>query len=385
MKRKFKILIIEDEVYWQEIIREILEKENLIVKTCKTAKEAKMLLQMELFHFATIDLRLFYDSEKSILKSDEWGGWEILRLVKELSLNSTMGTMIISNYDTDEFRNKAIYKLGAVYFMSKRKFNKEEFLETLRNYLEEYSRTYFYEGIINEEKLLENFSQDESGHFENIFNNLESIRDFLTIKESRGEKTLIIFADLCDSTKYKNERGFINGLYKIFQHNRISQKIFTNFGAKFVKTIGDATMFRYDINNDIASKATTDMINASIYFMEILREKSFATNNELDKYNSKIGISIGVTANLYNEDPHGLCVDIAARINSHATAGQVLITKDLIDIANTSNLHAEILKMKNLQLSAQDLVSPLTPVTFKGIKDPIQICEIKWDGNSRFS
>ena len=88
MKRNYKLIIIEDDPYWQELLSELIEDQGWSVKIYSNLSDASKALSTELFHFATVDLRLLLDRDKNIGAYEEWGGWNVLNQVKQQSLNS---------------------------------------------------------------------------------------------------------------------------------------------------------------------------------------------------------------------------------------------------------------------------------------------------------
>ena len=53
---------------------------------------------------------------------------------------------------------------------------------------------------------------------------------------------------------------------------------------------------------------------------------------------TKIGMSIGKVIDFYGNDPHGPCVDLAARLQSIAKPSQVLISSRLQSLVNAGDV-----------------------------------------------
>jgi adenylate cyclase len=80
-------------------------------------------------------------------------------------------------------------------------------------------------------------------------NSLKLIEDVLSAKDNIGKLEKIIavmFADLCDSTAYKLERGDSEGLIKTYRHNTIVIAAVAKAGGNIVKFIGDEVMATFD-------------------------------------------------------------------------------------------------------------------------------------------
>lgn len=144
MEKSYKIIIIEDEEYWQKVIVEMLSDPPYKTSVFSDYESAEKALKDQLFHFAIVDLRLLMDYHKNLDHSDEWGGWKVLQLIKDKSLNSNMGTMVLTWHDLKVFKDKATKDLGAIYFMSKRELDEDEFINTIQHYFK-YRDTSFNE------------------------------------------------------------------------------------------------------------------------------------------------------------------------------------------------------------------------------------------------
>jgi class 3 adenylate cyclase/ActR/RegA family two-component response regulator len=384
MNRNYKVLVVEDLPDWIEKLKMILEEENFKVTICRSLEEAMHMMSREVFHFATIDLKLLENVRKyhHLNQSDKWEGWEILRFIKEKNLQSTMGTMVITYYDFKEFEDKATKELGATYFMSKRSFNTKLFLKKLNSYFKEYHSEYYFQGIPQDSRFpAYKTKYYETQKFEAAIRSVQGLRDYFHAKELAGIKTIIFFSDLCESTKYKNERGFVEGLFKSFHHNETVSKIFKEHGGTVVKTIGDCVMGRLDTNKQNQGELATEAINAAINVHEVFADMNMGITKDLEKYRSKTGICIGITGDTYLGDPHGLSVDIAAQLTSLAKPEQIWVCKELIDTANITQLKAQILKIPAFGYKPSDLLGPVQDQKMDGIEDPVPICEIKWHGN----
>jgi class 3 adenylate cyclase/ActR/RegA family two-component response regulator len=384
MKRSYKVLVIEDDTEWINILKPLLVSEGCRVTVCRTTEEGEAALSRELFHFATIDLKLLYDSYKTLAASGEWGGWKILKLIKEKSLNSTMGTMVVTWYDEEEIEDLAIKQHGAVYFKSKKRFSAKDFIAQISDYLEKYHDVYFNEGIIENSQLPEVVGPlSETERLDASLRSTNGLKEYFTQKKKEGKETIIVFSDLVDSTRFKDEIGFEEGLLKTFNHNQIVSQILTSAGGKIVKTIGDCVMARFDVDKSNQGRICVNVLNSVIRVQEAFWDKNIGVTRSLQKYRTKIGVSMGVTGDLYGGDPIGLSVDIAARLTAMAKPEQILVSNEVIQVANLSQLDARILKSPGRTLEPSHLVSKPVLRKVKGVQSKIMICEMKWDGKER--
>jgi CheY-like chemotaxis protein len=129
MKKRGKVLVVEDNPRWSERLRRILEENGFHVTTIQTKEEALALLGNEHFHFATIDLQL--DEEN--LDSDNFEGWTVLKKILAVGASNRMDIMVLTGFEADENREKAFHEYGGrpILFMPKSKFDKKEFIDTI--------------------------------------------------------------------------------------------------------------------------------------------------------------------------------------------------------------------------------------------------------------
>jgi|SRR5271157_4302441 len=131
---------------------------------------------------------------------------------------------------------------------------------------------------------------------------------------------VVLFADLCGSTKYRTEEGHDKGYKRGRLHNFVVRKVIEKYDGKVLKEIGDEVMatFRKPENSvKCALKIirTFDLINSS--------------RTEDEKIFTKIGMSYGEVSAYHENDILGLSVDLAARIVSRAEKGQILMSSNL--------------------------------------------------------
>ena len=126
MKRRGKVLVVEDDPQWSARLKEYLEENGFRVTTKNTKEQALEILGKENFHFATIDLKL---DETNL--SDNFEGWEVLKKIFDVGANNLMEIMVLTGFEADENKKKALREYGATFFMPKGEFDKKEFIETI--------------------------------------------------------------------------------------------------------------------------------------------------------------------------------------------------------------------------------------------------------------
>jgi class 3 adenylate cyclase len=160
---------------------------------------------------------------------------------------------------------------------------------------------------------------------------IKFLEDALSAKAqiSKLEKHIaVMFADLCDSTAYKLERGDVEGLLKTYRHNTIVIAAVTKAGGKVVKFIGDEVMATFD-QHDACDHALEAALEIQDEIRALNKKLSGARDEEIF---SKIGINYGLTLMIQfpgndAQDPQGKIVDAAARIISLAKPNQILCSE----------------------------------------------------------
>jgi class 3 adenylate cyclase len=222
----------------------------------------------------------------------------------------------------------------------------------------------------------------ETARFKAAFRSVEGLREYFRAKEESGDKTIVLFSELCFSTQYKDQRGFIEGMFKSFSCNEKVSRIMKEYDGIVIKTNADCIMVKFDTNKQNQGKLSTNAMNAAIRLQELFEDLNIGVSDDIEKYRIKIGISIGVTGESYAGDPHGLSVDIAARLTSLAKPEQILVTKDLVNTANIKQIESRSIEPP-LRIKPQDMMGQTQKRKLKGIEDPVSVCEIKWDGKER--
>ena len=377
MLQKYKVLIIEDEAIWQDTLQDTLKGLECETQVINNSEDAVKALKRELFHFAIVDLQLLYEAFRPI---SQFGGIDILEKISSFGLNRTMGIMVVTWHDQEDVRERLQKGPSPLFFISKKAFDRDQVREKIQLYLENYT-TVFYQEIVGKDFDFSNLAS-EAKRFEFAARTVKGIQQYFKEKDKKREKTVILFADLADSTLYKDAMDFFMGLYKTYEHNRTISEIIQGFRGHVVKYIGDAVMVRFDTTNKETRNASTDAINAAVKIQEAFRDKNYGIINELHQYRTRIGISIGVTADLEaNNDAYGLCVDIAARLQSLSKPEQILVSHSLI---GSADLDALDFKMNSfLNKKPVELISGKKKIKLKGVQEPQDVCEVMWDGKRR--
>jgi len=130
MKKRGKVLVVEDNPKWSNRLEEVLAENGFHVVVTKTKAEALKILEKENFHFTTVDLQL----DESTLDDKKFEGWEVMKKVFDVGADRMMPIMVLTGFPGDEEndnRMKALREYQATFFMEKSKWDKKEFIDTV--------------------------------------------------------------------------------------------------------------------------------------------------------------------------------------------------------------------------------------------------------------
>jgi class 3 adenylate cyclase/tetratricopeptide (TPR) repeat protein len=143
----------------------------------------------------------------------------------------------------------------------------------------------------------------------------ELLRDRFT------REVTIMFTDIKGSTAYFETRGDINGLSMVFRHNELLFPIIKHHQGTVIKTIGDSIMASFpDALHGV--KAAIEM------------QQTLFSHNAKHQVQDQIQIRIGLNGGrgiVENRDIFGDVVNLAARIESLAEPGQILISQTVYE------------------------------------------------------
>lgn len=122
---KKKILLVEDDDFFRELIFKKLQKEDFDVSASKNGNEALSYLRSNAPDLVILDLIL-----------PDLSGYEILEAIKKEPRTQGAPVVVLSNLGQQEDDEKA-KSLGAADFMIKVNFTLEEIVEKIKNFLKE--------------------------------------------------------------------------------------------------------------------------------------------------------------------------------------------------------------------------------------------------------
>jgi DNA-binding response OmpR family regulator len=123
MNRQGRILIVENEERWRNLVGDTLRRGGFQVDTAGTLVEAQAALQSNWYHLAILDIRLDDDSDDSDIE-----GLKVLYdEIVASSIRDAMMIIVLSSFGTKEQMREAFTSAKVVDFLDKAKFNNLHF------------------------------------------------------------------------------------------------------------------------------------------------------------------------------------------------------------------------------------------------------------------
>lgn len=124
MNHKGRILIVDDEVRWRDILQETLLAEGYAVDAVSTATDVRLKIKQDLYHLFVFDIRLV-DGDP-----ENEDGMQLLKaLFDELDLGGAVEAIILSAYGTREQMREAFREYDVADFIDKQDFDNIDFAE----------------------------------------------------------------------------------------------------------------------------------------------------------------------------------------------------------------------------------------------------------------
>lgn len=154
-----KVIVIDDEPGWREIMKDILVEEGYRVCAVDSYSEAEAALEAEVFHLAIIDLKLELDNAAAV------SGMDLLELVSKRGTGLPY-CIVLTGYPTLEYARESFKKYSVWDFIVKSDFEPQSFLHTVSEAVTEAIKTSAVtelEGLwLQASYALQNTSIDES-------------------------------------------------------------------------------------------------------------------------------------------------------------------------------------------------------------------------------
>ena len=169
----------------------------------------------------------------------------------------------------------------------------------------------------------------------------------------------IVFADLSGSTKLYDRLGNTEAHGLVGQVVSDLCNIVDEHGGTVIKTIGDEILATFE--NGVA-------VVESVFYMHKFLELSAVTSGQKSNFRIRVGFHQGPVI-LENGDVFGNAVNLAARIVALAKAGQILTTKETLDLLGDEVAalarQTDVVRLKGLsgEFAIFELIPPETQQT----------------------
>lgn len=134
MKKKARVLIIDDQPTWLDIFTELLQELNLEVVSTNNYDDAILLIDQEYFHLVISDVRLV-DEDK-----DNKQGLDILSYIDKVGLNDVITKVVITGYGTRDWARQSFKEHQVHDFIPKqgpdgKGFDENDFIQSIKTAL----------------------------------------------------------------------------------------------------------------------------------------------------------------------------------------------------------------------------------------------------------
>lgn len=126
---KSKILMVEDNAIWQDLIREVLGMESREIWCAANYREAKELLVHHTFDVAVVDIRLEDSDPRNI------GGMLLLDAIA--ASKSRVPVILLTAYGTPELVRDAFRKYNVADFITKQRLDLKEFRQIVQQAIDQ--------------------------------------------------------------------------------------------------------------------------------------------------------------------------------------------------------------------------------------------------------
>ncbi len=256
---------------------------------------------------------------------------------------------IASERDLDEESRKEIL-VDAIQVIGTKKDVAKIFTSKLEAYLLEPKYMSLYqEGSRSMDKILKN----DPSPFKNTvasFENWSSEKEPSTHDAETNSIVTVMFTDIVNSTLSTQELGDDKAQNIVRTHNNIVRSALNKLGGKEIKHTGDGIMSSFT--------SPSSAVEAAIKIQHDIITHNLSRPNEILEI--RIGLNAGEPI-VEDDDLFGTTVQIASRICSVASSGQILV----------ASVVKELSAGKGFEFNS------LGPVSLKGIKEAQNIYEVK--------
>lgn len=166
---------------------------------------------------------------------------------------------------------------------------------------------------------------------------------------------VVMFTDIRGSTAYFEKHGDVAGLMLVHECNGMVRRMVQKHGGRVIKTIGDGTMSTFE---DCAQSV------AAAVQMQVAMADMNSQRTPEEQVAIRIGLHYG-SGIVKSNDVFGDVVNMASRVESAATPGQVLVSQPLYERVSSFGFRIEELGRFALKGKTEEQL--LYEVSWKGV------------------
>lgn len=168
-----------------------------------------------------------------------------------------------------------------------------------------------------------------------------------------GGEVVVMFSDLVGSTGYYERHGDLMGRQKMLTHNALLFPIIRGHNGTIIKTIGDSIMACFG--------SPAQAIDAAVEMQQALQAYNRGCDDPDEEIHIRLGLNAG-SAIAEDGDLHGDAVNVAARLQSAAASGDILLSESMVEAARAQDRELEA----------------LGELAFKGKSQPLPVHRLHW-------
>jgi len=127
MNRQGRILIVENEQRWRNVLTSVLHKAGFQAEAVETTKQAWECLEEAFYHLAILDIRMEDDNDDT-----DTEGISLLRRLSAEGLTEAMSIIMLSAYGTKEQMREGFKNHDIADFLAKEDFDDREFVKQVQ-------------------------------------------------------------------------------------------------------------------------------------------------------------------------------------------------------------------------------------------------------------
>lgn len=191
-------------------------------------------------------------------------------------------------------------------------------------------------------------------------------------------EAVILFADLFESVRYREIRGFDRGLMKCYMHNSIATRIIGQNQGKVVKWLGDGVLSVFPVtahNSKSIPSPANCALESACELVETLDNMNEPDSLPVEKFHTRIAISFGRIVYFTEIDPAGVPVHEGSHLMNLVQPDQILLTREFFDRLQVDELKTPFGQSDKSSTRAR--FSPGEMLHLKGLPRPIEVIEFR--------